>query len=902
MYILQLSSTKVTLANAGGKGMNLARLASAGLPVPGGFVITTDAYQTFVNANGLQNVIQVQLSNSAVNDAQSLDNASTNIRKAFSESSPPPNIRSAILEAYASLQSTSSQLIPVAVRSSATTEDLPNLSFAGQQDTYLNVIGQEQLLKAIVNCWSSLWTGRAIGYRMRNEIQQEEALLAVVVQAMVQSEAAGVLFTANPLTGLRGETVIDATLGLGEALVSGQVDPDHYVADGASGKIKSRQLGDKKIAIRSKPGGGVEKVSEVTENQQALDDDDIRRLTALGAKIQAGYGFPQDVEWALADHNLYILQSRPITSLFPIPYEQTDPLDIWFSFGAVQGVLGAITPLGQDAIRMIFCGGGRLFGVKLRYDTLTILTPAGERMWVKISDLLRHPIGVRAANVFLGMIEPSVRQIMIDLEGDPQLGAGKGKVKLSTLRALSRFFLPFLGRLIATLRHPEKARSDFNDLLDSELVRPVIAGEDPFIRLARRLDFMRDRTEAAFYNLLPRFVPLLGGGMAMLNLLNKASGAEVQENSEFSTLVMEATRGLPDNVTTEMDLALWSAATAIQNEPAARAFFQERGAAELADCYLAGSLPDVAQLAVGDFMTQYGMRGIGEIDLGRARWREEPVTILRTLQSYLQIPPEQAPDVLFERGAQAAQSAVDKLAVQARRKPSGWLREKLVRFSARRVRILLGVREAPKFYAVRMMGYVRAELLASGRDFTELGYIEKPEDLFFLHFGELETLSRKEPGDWKALISRARQAYENENRRKQVPQVLVSDGRTFYEGMPEAEVSKDVISGSPVSPGMVEGNVHVILDPRGAHLAPGEILVCPGTDPAWTPLFMVAGGLITEVGGMMTHGSVVAREYGIPAVVGVNKATERLKTGQHIRVDGSTGKIMIIEQRASDSE
>ena len=288
------------------------------------------------------------------------------------------------------------------------------------------------------------------------------------------------------------------------------------------------------------------------------------------------------------------------------------------------------------------------------------------------------------------------------------------------------------------------------------------------------------------------------------------------------------------------------------------------------------------------------MRGVGEIDLGQPRWREDPTPVMQSLQSYLGIAPEYAPDALFAQGARAAEAAIERLAAEARRQRGGWLKEKLLRGAARRVRLLMGARESPKFIAVRAMGVVREFLLETGRAFAAAGTLALPDDLFFLHVSELEALSRQEDRDWQALVAERRRTFARELRRRQVPRVLVSDGRAFYEGVGAEFDSDQAISGSPVSPGVVEGLVHVVLDPRQAQLAPGEILVCPGTDPAWTPLFMAAGGLVMEVGGMMTHGSVVAREYGIPAVVGVHQATQRLKDGQRIRLDGSSGKIVVL--------
>jgi rifampicin phosphotransferase len=803
------------------------------------------------------------------------------------------DVESAIRAAYADLQNK-----PVAVRSSATAEDLPDLSFAGQQDTYLNIIGAQQLIEAVVNCWSSLWTARAIGYRIRNGIDHKEAALAVIVQEMVQSEASGVLFTANPLTGLRSESVIDATFGLGEALVSGQVEPDHYVVDTLNQRILTKILGAKKVSTRAKTGGGVETIEEKAEAGQALTDENILQLAEIGGQIQKDYGFPQDIEWAFAEDQLYVLQSRPITSLYPLPKESFDPLEVWFSFGSVQGLMGAMTPLGQDAIRMAFTGAGRLFGAQIRYDQTDVLVPAGERLWIKISDLLRNPMGARIYKTFLGFGEPSVRQILQGLANEPRLGAGRGRLELSTLGALLRFLLPVLGRAAINMHDPQKARATFQAYIESQLVHPNITGEDKYARLAQRLQFLQEQISTALYRLLPRFIPLLGPTVTSLNLLTRLAGDEKEPQTDhgFSATALEVTRGLPNNVTTEMDLVLWRTANTIRQDEDSIRTFLDSDARTLTSQYLQGTLPDAAQTAIAEFMKRYGMRGLAEIDIGQLRWREEPTSVIQILKSYVQIPEEMAPDALFEKGSKAAELAIENLAGQARRGFGGEIKEKILRALAERIRMLMGLRESPKFFIVRLMGIIREELLASGVEFASEGRIEKPEDLFFLHFHELQALANHDARDWKSLIAERRRVYDRENRRKQIPRVLASDGRAFYEGLGSETDTGDVITGSPVSPGIAEGVVHVIFDPRGAQLTPGEILVCPGTDPAWTPLFMAASGLITEVGGMMTHGSVVAREYGIPAVVGVHQATTRLKDGQRIRIDGTAGKIMILEE------
>ncbi len=901
MLILPIRTPIANLDNAGGKGASLARLTRLGLPVPPGFIVTTDAYRLFVTANNLGDVIKTSIQDIPAEDAAQLERASAGIRLAFSTGKLPQEIARVVSAEYLALGVQTgdgrSSPLAVAVRSSATTEDLPELSFAGQQDTFLNVVSEAQLLKALIDCWSSLWTARAIGYRARNGIPHEDAALAVIVQAMVSSEISGVLFTANPLTGLLSESVIDATFGLGEALVSGQVEPDHFVVDLFSGATRILTLGAKATSTRSILGGGVENILEEAAGRQTLSGDQVSRLVAAGQRIQKEYGSPQDIEWAFAGDELFILQSRPITSLFPVPKVSLDPLMVWFSFGAVQGLVGPMTPLGQEAILRVVLGMGKKLGIKIKYEEQNLFGVAGERIWIKISDLIRNPLGNRIFGGFLGFLEPSIRQILRLLVDDPRLGAGQGHFRFITLRRLLKLFLPIIPEALRTMLWPGEARRRFDTLLENYLqtVR-VDPGKDRFERLNNFAAFMgaQGGLADALPTLLPRFIPILGPAVASLNMIGHLLPHNDAGDHGFSMLALKVTRGLPRNVTTEMDLALWETATSIRGDSAAADLFRTADAPWLASCYRVGSLPTAAGSAVEGFMEKYGMRGFGEIDLGQPRWREDPTPVMHTLQSYLQIEPEFAPDLLFEKGAIAAEEAIQRLAAEARHQHGGWIKAKLLRGAARRVRLLMGARESPKFFAVRAMGIVRKVLLEVGEEFAAAGTISCPDDLFFLHVAELEALSHQEPRDWKALITGRCQAYDRELRRRQVPRVLVSDGRAFYEGVGASTDTGESITGSPVSPGVAEGIVHVVIDPRGAQLAPGEILVCPGTDPAWTPLFMVAGGLVMEVGGMMTHGSVVAREYGIPAVVGVHQATLRLKDGQRIRLDGTTGSIVIL--------
>ncbi len=872
---------------AGGKGANLGALIQAGLPVPPGFCVITPAYRAFVEANKLEVEIRQILDATRMDDPAALEAASDSIRACFQRGELPPALADEIRGAYVRLQSTPG---PVAVRSSATAEDLPDLSFAGQQDTYLNILGEPALLDAVIRCWASLWTARAIGYRARNQISHDEVALAVVVQQMVQSESAGVLFTANPLTGKRSETVIDATLGLGEALVSGQVEPDHYVVAGSGEKILHKTLGAKALSIQGQAGGGTLTHHHSAAERQALPDEQILALARLGQQAQTFFGSPQDMEWAWADGNLYVVQSRPVTSLFPLPAGVKDePVEVLLSFGVWQGMLDPYTPLGQDVFSLLVSGMGQLFGQKINAREQRAILSAGERLFVNLTGLLSNPIGRKVVSIFIGAIDPVSGAILAELLKEARF-SNEISLNLKERFQLIRGVRPLAGNVLYNLLWPARGRARLERQIDAAL-----AEAQGYCDAAQNLAELIEAIEAVAsimpQQMLPRLVGGIAAGQAPYQNLLLRSG-EIPGAQE---LLMELARGLPHNVTTQMDLALWRTAQAIRADDHAAATFSTTDVEGLVAAYRAEKLPGAAQTAVRGFLSIYGMRGVGEIDLGRPRWRENPGGLFQVLKSYLQIDPALSPEAVFERGAGKIRQVQAQLEQVFSDAPKGKrVSPRLVRLLVERFRELGGLRETPKFFIVRLLGIYREALLAAGQKLVEAGRLTAAEDVFFLHLWELKALGGSETRHWEALIAERRATYARELRRRRIPRMMLSDGTAFYDA-PSSGEAANTLSGTPVSAGVVEGVVRVVLNPHGAQLIPGEILVCPATDPAWTPLFLAAGGLVMEVGGMMTHGSVVAREYGIPAVVGVSQATTRLKDGQRVRVDGSNGKVTVLE-------
>jgi pyruvate,water dikinase len=471
-----------------------------------------------------------------------------------------------------------------------------------------------------------------------------------------------------------------------------------------------------------------------------------------------------------------------------------------------------------------------------------------------------------------------------DLRKDPRLSVTQQSY-LPFIRRVWRiafkYAIPF--RILEAVARPQAARARVAGI--GENLRDRITNSKP-ADADERLDFVEHVLANEIIAAAPKMLPIAAIGFAMLGLASKLLGDDV-----YSGDLQNVLRGLPNNITTEMDLALWKLANRIREYPVASSALRQESATELSRRFLEGRLPQPAPDAIEEFLKTYGHRAVAEIDIGMPRWSDEPAHILGVIANYLRLNnKEQAPDALFARGASEAEAMIDTLVSRARRR--GWLRSKLVGFALRRARQLVGLRESPKYYMILALAAVRRHLAIIGTELAHRGRIEIADDVFFLDLAEVR--AAVEGGDLRKRVSERRHTYELEMRRRHVPGVLLSDGTE-----PEAKLASAPdtagLAGTPASAGTVTGVARVVLDPVGAHLEPGEILVAPSTDPGWTPLFLTAGGLVMEMGGANSHGAVVAREYGIPAVVGVADATLRITTGQRLTVDGANGTITLLE-------
>ncbi|HYS09021.1 MAG TPA: phosphoenolpyruvate synthase [Myxococcales bacterium] len=881
------------LSRVGGKGANLGALTRAGVSVPPGFCLTTRAFDRFIAA--------LPDADARFAELDALDGASVEAARAAAEAMRsrldalvmPEEVAERIAAAWRLL----GPELPLAVRSSATAEDLPGASFAGQQDTYLNIRGEAALLDAVRRCWISLFTDRAVLYRARGRFGHRAVKLAVVVQRLIDPDVSGILFTADPLTGHRGIASIDAGFGLGEALVSGLVNADLYRVDRRTGEVLLARAGDKAFAIRPTPGGGTtrEALPQLKRRARALTDEQVRTLAGIGARIESHFGgAPQDIEWCIAGGAIWVVQARPITSLFPIPAvpRADSGLRVFVSFGHVQMMLDAIPKLAQEVWRLFFpAGKGGAPGLRSPPALSPAMAPAASRLYIDVTELLRLR---RLRRALLGLISRAYEAlgqslaVLVSRPGFSAGPAGRGAV----LRAVVSVLGPVLARVPAALlfRDPAAGARAFDRALEA-----IPRESEGRVRAARtaseRIRRCAVEMNALFRRIRPHLSRMLAGFVALALLRRAARGRWADQVRGDVDVIM---RGLPGNVTTQMDLAAGDLADLLRPHPELAALLEARPWAEAQ-----ASLPQVsggAELAkaLDAFLSRYGNRGASEIDISRPRWRDDPSLLVRVMTGGRSREMAGAHRRQHEAQVLAGEGAGERLVAAAGRGPLGPLRRAWMRRLVRVARFGMGLREHPKFILVQLLGIVRTEALAAGEILAGRGQLSQGGDVWQLGFGELAAALDDASTDLRARVAdRASELQRDQNRR---PPIAMSSDGEIPAPAERAGLPPDALPGTAVSAGVVEGIARVVTDPAREVLHAGEILVAPFTDPGWTPLFVHAIALVTEVGGMMTHGAVVAREYGIPAVVSVASAVERIKTGQRIRVDGTRGFVQILQE------
>jgi rifampicin phosphotransferase len=797
VYVLALSEVTAEMGDlVGGKAAGLGALIRHGERVPEGFCVTTEAHRRGV----------------------------------------VPELE--IIAAYERLGAG-----PVAVRSSATAEDLPDASFAGQQDTVLGVSGSAELIAAVEKCWNSLHSDRATVYRDAHGIDQHEVAMAVVVQRMVTPSVAGVLYTANPLTGRRDEMVVDAAPGLGTAVVDGATVVDHYVLD----DIARDDTGCLTFAQRE-------------------------RLRAAGERLAGHFGCPQDVEWAIdADDVLWLLQSRPITSLFPLPPATGEPLPrVFLEFGHVQGMLRPVTPMGMATLRAQITAMLAALGVRVE------IVDIGGRLYGDLTDLARSRSSRRRLVKLMAVdFGPRAQAVMQHVLADPRFAptsGGRGAAQqAASLRTAGRAVVG----IVRALARPEAARIRMFAAIEQLRARSV--APDDLRTTAERLRYVetRDDTDHSDAIMWPIVAGMLAAALPSALLKGIAGPDEIHA----------VLGGMPHNVTIEMDLALWRLAQGVGEH---RRLLLDTSPDELAARHLRGALPDIG---LAGFLDAYGHRGVAEVDLGVPRWAEDPTPVFAALANYLRVTdPEQGPDQRFHRAAAAAETALRDLVARARRRRP--VRGRIAGFLLGRARSLAGLREAGKFAGLYPLRETRRQLLLIGADLTDAGLLDQRDDIMFLTLDEVR-VAVHQGVDQRDVVASRRAVHRRELRRRSVPVALLSDGTDVETVLPRAHDGDGTLVGVGASAGRVTGPARVVHDPATAHVEPGDVLVTATTDPGWTPLFLTAAALVTETGAIMAHGPTVAREYGIPAVICVPDATRTITTGQLVTVDGGAGVVTV---------
>jgi len=872
---------KSAILIVGGKGANLGELSRIdGIQVPDGFCITTEAYKRVTENNQELNYLLDELISLKVEDRLSINKISEEIRTIIENITFPEDIAGEIdgyLRRFAEREA-------FAIRSSATAEDLPTASFAGQQDTFLNVIGKPSILKHISKCWASLFTDRAVTYRIQNGFDHRKVQLAVVVQQMVFPQVAGILFTADPVSGNRKILSIDASFGLGEAMVSGLVNADNYQL--CNGKITGQKISAKKLAIYALKDGGTRAtgLSTAEQNRQALTDGQILQLEKLGRKIEAHFGSPQDIEWCLVEDSIpangyafYIVQSRPITTLYPIPTrpgtaEGSDQGNhVYISVGHQQMMTDPMKPLGLSlwqlrAARPMFEAGGRLF-VDV---TDSLVTTSGR---VNLFEAMeQHDPLIKDALVTI-----TERGDFIKLLPDD----GKTPVLVKSTKGLSAAdILAQIGDDPAIVANLIKD----SEVSVAELKRNIQtkSGTDLFDFI---LDDIRQSKKMIFDS---QHMGVIIAAMNASSWLNDHMSGWLGEKNVADIL----SQSVPNNITSEMGLALLDVADVIRHYPEVIKYLQEIKADNFLDELLQLEGGKETRKAIEAFLNQYGMRCAGEIDLTNTRWSEKPQILVPIILSNIKNFEANAGKRKFEQGLNEVSKKESGLLDALALLPDGAQKAIETKQMIGLLRNFAGYREYPKYGIVNRFFVYKQALLKEVEKLLRARVIEEREDVYYLTFDELREVVLTKKLDVTLIRKRKEEhcLFEKLN----PPRVITSDGEIITGKYKHKDLPAGAIAGLAVSSGVIEGRARVILNMEDADLGEGDILVTTFTDPSWTPLFVSIKGLVTEVGGLMTHGAVIAREYGLPAVVGLENATRLIKDGQRIRVNGTDGYVEIL--------
>ncbi|MCY7780231.1 phosphoenolpyruvate synthase [Bacillus haynesii] len=852
---------KTQLPLVGGKGLHLGELSKIqGIQVPDGFCVTTAGFQKAIKQNETFQALLDQLTMLKVEDRDQIGEISRKIRHTIMDVEIPSNV----VKEVTRYLSRFGEEHAYAVRSSATAEDLSYASFAGQQDTYLNIIGKEAILQHISKCWASLFTERAVIYRMQNGFDHRQVYSSVIIQRMVFPQASGILFTADPITSNRKLLSIDAGFGLGEALVSGLVSADCYKVQ--NGQIIDKRIAAKKLAIYGRKQGGTE-TKQIDPDQQmfqTLTDGQILQLERIGRQIETHFGQPQDIEWCLADDTFYIVQSRPITTLYPIPEANDQDNHVYLSVGHQQMMTDPIKPLGLSFYLLI---------------TPAPMRKAGGRLFVDVAPRLTTRVG---------------RETLLNSLGSDPL------IKGALMTVIERDFIKLLPN-DQTAPIPDRRNTDMLAQFENDptIVSDLIKRSQTSIEELKQniqaksgldlFDFILEDIQQLKKILFdPQSTAVFMAAINATSWINENMNEWLGEKNAADTLSLS----VPNNITSEMGLALMDVADVIRPYPEVIDYLEHTKEDNFLDELVKFDGGRETRDAIYDFLSKYGMRCTGEIDITRTRWSEKPMTLVPMILKNIKNFEPNAGNRKFEQGRRIALEKEQELIERLKLLPDGEQKAKETKRMIGLIRNFIGYREYPKYGIVSRYFVYKQALLKEAEQLVQAGVIHEKEDIYYLTFEELHEAARTKKID-DQIISIRKDEYKLYEKLTP-PRVITSDGEIITGEYKRENLPANAIAGLPVSSGVIEGRARVILNMENANLEDGDILVTSFTDPGWTPLFVSIKGLVTEVGGLMTHGAVIAREYGLPAVVGVENATGLIKDGQQIRVHGTEGYIEIL--------
>jgi rifampicin phosphotransferase len=868
-YVLgfqDIDKTKIMVV--GGKGANLGELSKIeGILVPDGFCISTEAFKRIIGETSSINKLLDQLSLLKVEDRNKISELSGEIRRVIEGIAIPEDINEEITRLLSRLGEKNAY----AVRSSATAEDLPTASFAGQQDTYLNIIGKKAILKHISKCWASLFTERAVIYRLQNGFDHRKVHLSVVVQKMIFPEVSGILFTADPVTSNRKVLSIDASFGLGEAMVSGLVNADIYKV--CNGKVIDKKISTKKLAIYALKDGGTKEmeIEHERQNREALTDEQILQLEHMGRNIEEHFGCPQDIEWCLADDTFYIVQSRPITTLYPIPEVNDGENHVYLSVGHQQMMTDPLKPLGMSLMELIS------FGHRFK---------AGGRLFVDVAQMLASPDSRKMLLDNVGQHDPLIKDALITIieRGDFVKSLPNGKEEQSDRKS---------NKSVSSANSEAEIENDptiVPDLIKKSQISieelkqniQTKSGSDLF-------DFILEDIQQLKKILFdPQSSAVFMAAINASSWINEKMKEWLGEKNAADTL----SQSVPNNITSEMGLALLDVADVIRPYPEVIEYLQHVKDDKFLDELVKLDGGQKTHEAINTFLNKYGMRCSGEIDITKPRFSEKPITLVPMILNNIKNFEPNAANRKFEQGRQEALKKEQELLNQLKQLPDGEQKAKETKRRIDLIRNFIGYREYPKYGMVNRYFVYKQALMKEAEQLLQVGVIHEKEDVYYLTFEEFHEVVRTNKLDYQ-IVSIRKDEYKLYEKLTP-PRVITSDGEIIAGKYKRQNLPTEAIVGLPVSSGVIEGRARVILNMEDADLEDGDILVTFFTDPSWTPLFVAIKGLVTEVGGLMTHGAVIAREYGLPAVVGVENATKLIKDGQLIRVHGTEGYVEIL--------